>query len=94
MIGVPIVLGMKPNGPGKWSGEVYNAGDGKTYSGSITERDANAIRLEGRRLSSREGQSRTRVQTFAVAQVPLRALRICLEMEDQSKERLGIFLSV
>ena len=94
MIGVPIVLGMKPNGPGKWSGEVYNAGDGKTYSGSITERDANAIRLEGCRLSSREGQSRTRVQTFAVAQVPLRALRICLEMEDQSKERLGIFLSV
>lgn len=47
MIGVPIVLSMKPNGPGKWSGEVYNAGDGKTYSGSITERDANEIRLEG-----------------------------------------------
>ena len=47
MLGVPIVLGMKPNGPGKWSGEVYNAGDGKTYSGSITERDANAILLEG-----------------------------------------------
>ena len=94
MVGVPIVLDMKPNGPGKWSGEVYNTGDGKTYNGSITERDANAIRLEGCRLSSREGQSRTRVQTFAVAQVPLRALRICLEMEDQSKERLGIFLSV
>jgi uncharacterized protein (DUF2147 family) len=30
MIGVPIVLSMTPNGPGKWSGEVYNAGDGKT----------------------------------------------------------------
>ncbi len=47
LIGVPIVLSMKPNGAGKWSGEVYNAEDGKTYSGSITERDANAIRLEG-----------------------------------------------
>ena len=47
MLGVPIVLSMKPDGAGKWSGEVYNAGDGKTYSGHITEQNANAILLEG-----------------------------------------------
>jgi len=47
LLGVPILLGMKPNGPGKWSGEIYNAGDGKTYSAHITERDANSIYLEG-----------------------------------------------
>src|SRR6478609_3455649 len=36
MIGVPIVLGMKPSGtPDKWNGQVYNAEDGKTYTGSI-----------------------------------------------------------
>src|SRR5437588_7110167 len=27
LIGVPIVLSMKPNGPDKWAGQVYNAED-------------------------------------------------------------------
>jgi uncharacterized protein (DUF2147 family) len=48
MIGVQIVLGMKPSGTAnKWSGQVYNAEDGKTYSGSLTLQDANTIKLEG-----------------------------------------------
>ncbi|HLH95413.1 MAG TPA: DUF2147 domain-containing protein [Xanthobacteraceae bacterium] len=48
MIGVPIVLGMTPSGTAnKWSGQVYNAEDGKTYSGSLTLQDANTIKLEG-----------------------------------------------
>jgi uncharacterized protein (DUF2147 family) len=48
MVGVPIVLGMKPSGnANKWSGQVYNADDGKTYSGSLTLQDANTIKLEG-----------------------------------------------
>ena len=29
--------------------------------------------------------------TFAVAQVPLKTLRTCLEIEDQSKERLNCY---
>jgi uncharacterized protein (DUF2147 family) len=48
MIGVLIVLGMKPSGTAnKWSGQVYNAKDGKTYSGNLTLQDANTIKLEG-----------------------------------------------
>jgi uncharacterized protein (DUF2147 family) len=48
MIGVQIVLAMKPSGTAnKWTGQVYNAEDGKTYSGSLTLQDANTIRLEG-----------------------------------------------
>ncbi|HLN09214.1 MAG TPA: DUF2147 domain-containing protein [Xanthobacteraceae bacterium] len=47
VIGVAIVLSMKPSGPDKWEGQVYNAEDGKTYSGNITMRNANALRLEG-----------------------------------------------
>jgi uncharacterized protein (DUF2147 family) len=48
MVGVQIVLGMKPSGTAnKWTGQVYNAEDGKTYSGSLTLQDANTIRLEG-----------------------------------------------
>src|SRR5215207_7609966 len=34
LIGVPIVISMRPNGSNKWSGQVYNAEDGKTYSGN------------------------------------------------------------
>jgi uncharacterized protein (DUF2147 family) len=47
LLGVPIVLGMKPNGPGQWSGEVYNAEDGKTYSGSFTLSGPNTADLKG-----------------------------------------------
>jgi len=48
MIGVPIVLGMKPSGtPDKWNGQVYNAEDGKTYTGSITMQGARSLKLEG-----------------------------------------------
>ncbi len=48
MIGVQIVLAMKPSGTAnKWSGQVYNAEDGKTYSGNLTLQDANTIKLEG-----------------------------------------------
>src|SRR5437764_1455722 len=44
LIGVSIVLGMKPSvTPDKWSGEVYNAEDGKTYSGNITMQGAAAL---------------------------------------------------
>jgi uncharacterized protein (DUF2147 family) len=33
MPGLPVVLAMKPNGAGKWSGQIYNAEDGRTYAG-------------------------------------------------------------
>lgn len=47
MIGVQIVLGMKPAGAGKWSGQVYNAEDGKTYSGNLMYSGGNSLQLEG-----------------------------------------------
>jgi uncharacterized protein (DUF2147 family) len=47
LIGVPIVLGMKPNGANKWAGQVYNAEDGKTYSGNITVLSPASLKLEG-----------------------------------------------
>jgi uncharacterized protein (DUF2147 family) len=47
MMGVAIVIGMRPSGAHKWSGQVYNAEDGKTYSGSITMVNAGALKLEG-----------------------------------------------
>jgi uncharacterized protein (DUF2147 family) len=47
LLGVPIVLGMTPSGSGVWSGHVYNASDGKTYSGSFTMTGDNTADLKG-----------------------------------------------
>jgi uncharacterized protein (DUF2147 family) len=48
LLGVPIVLGMRPSGnPNKWDGQVYNAEDGSTYSGSFTLTGANTADLKG-----------------------------------------------
>ena len=39
---------MKPSGtPDQWSGKVYNASDGKTYSGSFTMTGPNTAELKG-----------------------------------------------
>ena len=48
LIGIPIVLNMKPSAtPQKWDGDVYNAEDGKTYSGSFTLTGASTAELKG-----------------------------------------------
>jgi uncharacterized protein (DUF2147 family) len=64
LIGVPVVLSMKPSGADKWTGQVYNAEDGKTYSGNITAQGANALKLEGCALGGLicKGQTWTRAR--------------------------------
>src|ERR1700733_8723687 len=47
LIGVPIVLGMKPSGADQWAGNVYNASDGKTYTGFFTMTGADSAELKG-----------------------------------------------
>ncbi len=47
LLGIPIVLNMKPNGADKWEGQVYNAEDGSTYSGSFVMTGANSAQLKG-----------------------------------------------
>ena len=47
LIGVPIVLSMKPAGGDKWEGQVYNAEDGNIYSGSFSMSGANTAQLKG-----------------------------------------------
>ena len=47
MLGVQIVIDMKPDSADKWKGQVYNAEDGKTYSGSITLVNASTLTLQG-----------------------------------------------
>ena len=63
LIGVQIVLGMKPAGADKWTGQVYNAEDGKTYSGNLTYSGGNSLQLQGCALGGLvcKGQTWTKV---------------------------------
>lgn len=47
MIGLPIFIAMKSAGPNKWSGQIYNADDGKTYASNVSVTDAATLRVEG-----------------------------------------------
>jgi uncharacterized protein (DUF2147 family) len=47
LLGVQIVLAMRPSGTDQWSGSLYNASDGKTYTGSFAMTGANSADLKG-----------------------------------------------
>jgi uncharacterized protein (DUF2147 family) len=47
MIGLPLFLGMRPAGPGKWSGHVYNADDGKIYVSNLSVSGPSTLTVEG-----------------------------------------------
>ena len=47
LMGVQIMLGMKPAGDGKWTGQVYNAEDGKTYGSDVTPSGASQLKVRG-----------------------------------------------
>jgi len=47
IMGSAIILPMKADGADKWSGQVYNAEDGKTYGGSFSLSGANKADLKG-----------------------------------------------
>ncbi len=47
MIGLPLFFGMRSSGPGKWSGGIYNADDGKTYAGNLSVSGPSTLKVEG-----------------------------------------------
>jgi uncharacterized protein (DUF2147 family) len=59
LIGTQVVLGMKPAGSGKWSGEFYNADDGKIYGGSMIMAGDRTMKVEGCILGGLICQSQT-----------------------------------
>ena len=60
LIGSQTILGMKPNGKNTWKGKVYNAEDGKTYTGKMQLTSANTLKLEGCVLMFCKGDTWTR----------------------------------
>lgn len=47
IIGLSLLIGMKPSGPAKWSGQIYNADDGKTYIAHVTVTDGGTLDVTG-----------------------------------------------
>lgn len=47
MIGLPLFRGMRPSGPGRWSGQIYNADDGSTYVSHVSLAGPNTLKVEG-----------------------------------------------
>ena len=47
MIGLPLFSGMRPVGPNKWSGQIYNADDGNSYASSVSVAGPDSLRVEG-----------------------------------------------
>jgi uncharacterized protein (DUF2147 family) len=46
-LGMPILIDMKPSGPDKWSGQIYNAKDGKMYQASVELQSDQALKVRG-----------------------------------------------
>jgi uncharacterized protein (DUF2147 family) len=47
MIGLPLFSGMRPTGPNRWSGQIYNADDGSTYASNVSLAAPDILKVEG-----------------------------------------------
>jgi uncharacterized protein (DUF2147 family) len=47
IIGLSLFSGMRPSGPNRWSGKIYNADDGKTYVSNISVSGPGTLKVEG-----------------------------------------------
>ena len=47
MLGLQVVQGLAPSGENRWSGKIYNADDGKTYSANMQVADESTAHVEG-----------------------------------------------
>jgi uncharacterized protein (DUF2147 family) len=61
MIGLPLFSGMRAAGPGKWSGQIYNADDGSTYASNVAVTGPDTLRVEGCMGAFCGGENWTRV---------------------------------
>jgi uncharacterized protein (DUF2147 family) len=47
MMGLQVVRGLAPDGANRWSGSIYNADDGNTYSAHMTVGDGKTADVQG-----------------------------------------------
>jgi uncharacterized protein (DUF2147 family) len=58
-----ILVGLKPDGANKWSGQIYNPEDGKTYGASVTMPNANTLKVRGLRHGRRSVKSKATLES-------------------------------
>jgi uncharacterized protein (DUF2147 family) len=47
VIGISLFSGMRSAGPDKWSGHIYNADDGNTYTSNVSVAGPDSLKVEG-----------------------------------------------
>ena len=47
IVGVQIFTGLRAEGANKWSGQIYNPEDGKTYDANVVLENANTLKVQG-----------------------------------------------
>jgi len=62
LVGVETLISMQPNGPGKWSGRLYNDDDGMIYPGNLIELGPSSIKIEGCSAGVCGGDNLTRLK--------------------------------
>jgi uncharacterized protein (DUF2147 family) len=62
LVGVPVLYGLVPDGPGRWSGRLYNVDNGNSYVGHLLELGPTTIRVEGCAIGICGGQNMTRIK--------------------------------
>ena len=59
---VPVLYGLVPDGPGRWSGRLYNVDNGNSYAGRLLELGPATIRVEGCAIGICGGRNMTRIK--------------------------------
>ena len=62
LVGVQVLISMKPNGASKWSGQLYDDNTGRTYEGNLMELGPSSIKIEGCLAMICDGETLTRVK--------------------------------
>jgi uncharacterized protein (DUF2147 family) len=47
LLGLPVLIDMKPAKSNRWEGQIYNAKNGKTYASNISLKNPDLLRVEG-----------------------------------------------
>jgi uncharacterized protein (DUF2147 family) len=62
LVGVPVFIAMRPSGPGKWSGRLYNSDDGQSLEGHLIDAGPATLRVEGCAMGLCGGEDLSRVR--------------------------------
>jgi len=62
LVGVPVLYGLVQEGPGRWSGRLYNIDNGNSYAGHLLELGPTTIRVEGCAIGICGGQNMSRIK--------------------------------